>query len=135
MQSFISTSVEQTHKIAAQLIKNNKVNLICLYGELGSGKTTFVQGLGEILGVKNRIISPTFVIVREYDIAASNQKPVNWKLEAGNWRQLIHIDCYRLDSAKDTKSFNFEEYWSDPKNLVVIEWAERIRNVLPKKKD
>lgn len=75
--------------------------------------------------------------------AASSQPPAastrqqetgNWMPDAGNWQQLIHIDCYRLDSAKDTKSFNPEEFWSDPKNLVVIEWAERIRDILPRKR-
>ena len=143
MKSFVSNSIIDTHHLAAELLKNLTTNLICLYGDLGTGKTTFVQGLAKALGINHRIVSPTFVIVREYDIAASSQPPAastrqqetgNWMPDAGNWQQLIHIDCYRLDSAKDTKSFNPEEFWSDPKNLVVIEWAERIRDILPRKR-
>jgi tRNA threonylcarbamoyladenosine biosynthesis protein TsaE len=122
----ISSSPTQTQALATKLLPSLKTNLICLYGDLGSGKTTFVQGLAKALKIKQRIISPTFVIVREYKI--SYQLPVT------SYQLLTHIDCYRLKSAADARSFNFEEYWSNSRNLVVVEWAERIRNILPKKR-
>jgi len=128
---FISNSIENTHHYAAQLLSYLKTNLICLYGDLGSGKTTFVQGLAQALGIKKRIISPTFIIVKEYPI--HYPLPIT-HLPITHYPSLIHIDCYRLHSALDAKSFNFQELWSNPKNLVVIEWAEKIKPILPKKR-
>lgn len=145
---FISNSIENTHHYAAQLLSYLKTNLVCLYGDLGSGKTTFVQGLAKALGIKKRIISPTFIIVREYQImnnascvmhndSSSNcieRSIIHYPLSIIHYSLLIHIDCYRLSSALDAKSFNFQELWSKPKNLVVIEWAEKIKKILPKKR-
>lgn len=122
----ISNSVQDTHRIAQQLLSSLKTNLICLYGDLGSGKTTFVQGLAKALGIKKHIISPTFIIMKEYSI--------HHPLSMIYYSSLIHIDCYRLHSALNAKSFNFQELWSDKNNLVVIEWAEKIKNILPKKR-
>lgn len=116
-----SKSVSETHKIAENLLKNlNNTNLLCLYGELGAGKTTFVQGLAKGLGIKKRVISPTFVMMREYKISSC--------------LILYHIDLYRVESENDLKSIDLEELWSDSKNLVVIEWAEKIKPILPKKR-
>ncbi len=141
----ISSSVKETHSIAKKLLGNLPTNLLCLYGELGAGKTTFVQGLAKALGIKKRVLSPSFVLVREYSAArsqqpaTSGQKPAarsqqDWKQATGNWQLLYHIDCYRLSSKDDLKSIDLKEFWSNPKNLVVIEWAERIKNILPKKR-
>jgi tRNA threonylcarbamoyladenosine biosynthesis protein TsaE len=121
----ISPSSQETQNFAAKLLPNLKANVICLYGDLGAGKTTFVQGLAKTLGIKQRIISPTFIIVREYKIPIYPLSMIHYSL-------LIHIDCYRLESEVDAKSFNLQEIWSNPQNLVVIEWAERIKHVLPK---
>jgi len=114
-----SSSVKETHKLAEKILKEIKSNLICLYGDLGSGKTTFTQGLAKALGVKGRVISPSFVLVREYETKT---------------QKLIHIDCYRLRSEKDFKAMDLEELWSDPENLVIIEWAGKVKNILPKKR-
>lgn len=123
----ISKSVSQTHKIADNLLKNlANANLLCLYGELGAGKTTFVQGLAKSLGIKKRVISPTFVMMREYPIIANSQ------LLIINF--LYHIDLYRIESEKDAISLNLKELWSGSNNLVIIEWAEKIKKILPKKR-
>jgi len=115
---YLSNCASQTKKIAARVLINLKdINLLCLYGELGSGKTTFVQGLAKALGIQKRILSPTFIILRQY------------KLKKGNF---YHLDCYRVESEKDFKSIDLPEIWSDPKNLVVIEWADRIQKILPR---
>jgi tRNA threonylcarbamoyladenosine biosynthesis protein TsaE len=124
----ISNSVGQTYKIAQNLLPRLvDFNLICLYGDLGSGKTTFVQGLSQALGIKKRILSPTFVILREYKIKNSPSF-------ISHYSSLVHIDCYRIKSENNLKSIDLKELWSNPANLVIIEWAERIKGILPNKR-
>ncbi|PIS08850.1 tRNA (adenosine(37)-N6)-threonylcarbamoyltransferase complex ATPase subunit type 1 TsaE [Candidatus Beckwithbacteria bacterium CG10_big_fil_rev_8_21_14_0_10_34_10] len=116
--TFISASEKETRKIAGILKKKFKKNrLACLYGPLGSGKTTFVKGLGKALKVKDRVSSPTFLLMKEYK---------------GKGFNLIHLDCYKIESVKDLKSFDLEELLKDKKNIVVIEWAEKVDKILPK---
>ncbi len=109
--------------------------VIALYGELGSGKTTFVQGLAEGLGIKKRIVSPTFIIVRSYNIENQKSKIKNQKykskvkiLEIGT---LYHIDLYRIAKEKDVVELGLKEILDNPNNIVVIEWAEKMRSFLP----
>ena len=134
-----SNSSLQTQKLAKKFLEKLKgKNLICLYGQLGSGKTTFVQGLAKALGVKKRVVSPTFILLREYEVT-SHQSPVarkenSWELETGGWQRLTHLDCYRIESEQDLKSFDLKELWEDKKNLVVIEWAEKLKKILPKER-
>jgi tRNA threonylcarbamoyladenosine biosynthesis protein TsaE len=122
-----SRSISKTHKLATEVLKNlADVNVLCLYGELGAGKTTFVQGLAQALGVKHRIISPTFILIREYGL--------NFQTDLLSLKKLIHLDFYRIDSAKDIKSFSLKELIIDKNNLVVIEWADKIKTLLPEKR-
>ena len=136
---YTSNSPLQTKKIASKILPKLKgKNIICLYGELGAGKTTFVQGLAKALGIKKRLTSPTFILLKEYKVA-SHQPPatrmgINWKLETGNWKHLIHVDCYRLASEKDLKSIDLTEIWEDKQNLVIIEWAEKFSQILPRQR-
>ena len=106
-------------KIATDLIRNH-ANVLALTGELGSGKTTFVQGLAEGLGIKQRIISPTFILVRKYAVPSIS---------------FYHIDLYRLEKnvEAEVRNLGVEEIWQNPDNIVVIEWAEKIRSMIPKK--
>jgi len=131
---YISNSPLQTQEFAKKVLTKLKgKNPICLYGELGSGKTTFVQGLARALGVKKRVISPTFILMRSYQLpVTSYQKRGDWRLATGDWQHLIHLDCYRIESEKDLKSFDLKELCEDKKNLVVIEWAEKLKKILPK---
>ena len=92
-----------------------------LSGNLGGGKTTFLQGFSAGLGIKEKVLSPTFVILRKFRIA-----------ETGFFQYFYHIDCYRLKNEKDILELEFKEIISDPKNIVAIEWPEKIKNVLPK---
>jgi tRNA threonylcarbamoyladenosine biosynthesis protein TsaE len=89
-----------------------------LSGDLGSGKTTFVQGLAHALGIQNRIVSPTFILMRSYQI------------EDGIF---YHIDTYRLDQnpEKELNGLGFEEICENSKNIVVVEWAEKVKSILP----
>ena len=103
-------------KIAADL-KGGET--LALTGELGSGKTTFIQGLAEGLGVKGRIISPTFILMRKYEASKSD---------------FYHIDFYRLedDLENEIKNLGIDDIWEKKDNIVAIEWAEKIESSLPK---
>lgn len=120
-QLFVSSSSEETQEVAFKLASElKKGTTICLYGNLAAGKTTFTQGLASFLGI-SRLVSPTFIIMRQY--------PVNSHPEI---RTLFHLDLYRLNSVEDIKAFDVEEIWSDPSNLLVIEWPEKFTDILPK---
>lgn len=137
---YITNSKEETQelgeKIAKELDKSRRV--LVLYGELGSGKTTFVQGLAIGLGIKKRIISPTFIIIREYKISPP-RSPLG-HLGGGEatistparCNTLYHIDLYRIESKRELKRLGLEEIFEDLRNIVAIEWAEKIENLLPK---
>ena len=90
---------------------------LCLYGDLGSGKTTFIQGLAKGLGIKKRVISPTFVFMKQY-------KP-----------SFYHVDLYRINKVGEAKGLGLEEIFNEPKAIIAIEWAEKIKKILPKKKE
>lgn len=115
MEKYLSNSDNQTKEIAAKLAKRSKNHIFALSGELGAGKTTFVQGFAQGLGIKEKIISPTFVLVRQHKIPDSQ-------------KILYHIDLYRVENIS---SLGLEEIWSDPNNIILIEWAEKLKE-LPK---
>lgn len=117
---FISKSFNETQEIAFNFAKDLKAaNVICLYGNLGSGKTTFVQGFARGLGIKKRIISPTFIIARSYKIETLN---------------FIHIDLYRIENKKDLLGLGINEMLTDKNNTLIIEWAEKLGDLMPKKR-
>jgi len=110
----ITKSSKETFKAGELLAKELKSKkIICLEGDLGGGKTTFTQGLAKGLGIKERITSPTFVLIKEYE-------------------NLIHIDCYRVQE-KDLKKLDFKKILKSDK-IKVIEWANKIKGLLPKNK-
>jgi len=117
----IVKSVDSTKKLAKKILEKNPDSfVIALYGELGSGKTTFVQGLAESLGIKKRVLSPTFVFQRTYN------------LEGQNYQKLHHIDLYRLSSLAEAQAIGIEEILTEKNALIVIEWPEIIEEILPK---
>ena len=123
---FKTNSSVQTKKIAgilaSELLKTKmKKNalVLALSGELGSGKTTFTQGLAKGLGMKEKIKSPTFLIIKSY------------KLRVKNFKNFIHIDAYRLKKPKDILALGWREMSGDTKNIIVIEWAKHIAKILP----
>lgn len=97
--------------------------VIALTGDLGSGKTSFVQGFAEALGIKERVTSPTFAIQKVYKL-----NPI----KRMGYEHLIHIDAYRIKDPKEILDLGWEKLLSSPKNIVVVEWAERIKKILPK---
>ncbi len=96
--------------------------LLCLHGELGSGKTTFAQGFARGLGISGRLLSPTFIIVRRYGRARSDST------------FLYHIDLYRISDSRDVSELGLLEIFADQDAFVLIEWAERIADMLPEKR-
>lgn len=118
MKQYITTSENETRKIAFKLARKIKANIIALSGELGAGKTIFVQGFAKALGIKDKIISPTFVLIRQHKIPNTGGI-------------LYHIDLYRLENNIDIKQLGINEIISNPDNLVLIEWAEKLAE-LPK---
>lgn len=119
MQQFKTSSSQETQKLAFDLAKNIKKGIIALTGELGTGKTTFVQGFAKGLGIQDKIISPTFVLIRQHKLPS-------------NKNILYHIDLYRLEGNINIKQLGIEELLNSD-NLVLIEWADKIEKSLPKK--
>lgn len=97
-----------------------RATVVGLYGDLGSGKTTFVQAAAKALGVVEKVNSPTFLIVKSY------------KLKVESFKTLIHIDAYRLKHGDELRKLRFDELLADPQNLIFVEWAERVADLLPK---
>lgn len=128
---FLTKNKAETEKIAIDFAKGlHGGETVALFGELGSGKTTFVKGLAKGLGIKDLITSPTFVFMKEY---SSNLKFKTCL--AGrqvNNLKLLHIDCYRLESADDAISLGITEYFNNKIYILAIEWAEKIKKILPK---
>ena len=122
MKQYISKSTEETKKIAKKIAKKIKGGeVLGLVGNLGTGKTHFTKGLAEYFKIQRAITSPTFVLLKPYSIS----KDIKIK-------QLVHIDCYRLSSPEELLAIGLNEFIKDKNNIVVIEWAEKIKPVLPK---
>jgi len=118
-------------KFAANFAKKLKGGeILALVGELGAGKTTFTQGLAIGLKIKGKITSPTFVIMNEYPVAP-RKRAGNYKLKILNFK-LLHLDAYRLKDEKDLSALGVAELLNDPNNIVVIEWADKIKKFLKK---
>jgi len=115
-------SAEETARVGKEI--GNKLRtsrIICLYGELGSGKTTFVQGFARGLGITTRLLSPTFIIVRRY------QTPRRFSF-------LYHLDLYRLSGEKELEGLGIPEILADTSSIVLIEWAEKLGDLMPEKR-
>jgi tRNA threonylcarbamoyladenosine biosynthesis protein TsaE len=112
----VSASPEETWGLGIRLGELARAgDLFCLEGELGSGKTCFVQGLGRGLGIRDSIHSPTFILANEH---------------RGGRLPLYHLDVYRVRSAGEAFGFGLDDYLASD-GVLVIEWAEKIREALP----
>ena len=116
----ITRSIEETQKFAKEFAGKLKPgDIIALYGDLGAGKTIFVQGLAKGLGFKGKVFSPTFIFLRPYKLN-------------GKIKTLYHIDLYRLEDMKGLKNIGIEEFLNEKYAVSAIEWAEKIEHLLPK---
>ncbi len=109
-------------KLSRELAKIKGPAVILCRGDLGTGKTTFIQGFAKGLGVKGKVKSPSFTLMKEY------------KIKKAGFRKLYHIDCYRVNSSREVKSLiGREEILEKPQNIVIIEWGERADGAINKK--
>jgi len=122
-KQYITSSSEETQEIAQEFGRKLKSgDFIALFGELGSGKTTFAQGLMKGLGVKKRIISPTFIIIRKYKLP---ERTINF----------YHVDLYRIEGNVDELSgIGITELIKEGKDIIAVEWAEKMKDLLPQKR-
>lgn len=125
---YITKNAEETFSIGKKLgsdivtfevgRKSDKIPVICLFGNLGSGKTTFTQGFAEGIGLKRRILSPTFILVKKY-VLSSVQK------------FFYHIDLFRIQSSSHLIGLGLADIFQDRSALVIVEWADRLGPLLP----
>jgi tRNA threonylcarbamoyladenosine biosynthesis protein TsaE len=102
------------------LKKKNKTTLVCLSGDLGSGKTTFSQIIARILGVEEVVTSPTFIIQKTY------------KTKDLVFQSLVHIDVYRFEESKELSVLGFNNLLKQESTLILLEWPEKVAEILPK---
>lgn len=109
-------SAAETQKVAERLAGELPAGaVVCLHGELGAGKTCFVQGLARALGIKRPVGSPSFTLINEYR----------------GRRALAHVDLYRIRGAADAFGLGLEDYLNHFEGVVAIEWAERAKELWP----
>lgn len=124
----VSKSVRDTREIAKifldKILKREKTSkgamVVCLSGDLGAGKTAFTQSVAKHLGIKNKVISPTFVIIKNYE------------LRIMNYKKLFHIDAYRLKNEKELLNLGWEEIIKNKDHLVFVEWPENVSKIIPR---
>jgi len=125
-----STSIEETHQIAREVLEALQADdsipgtgtIVALQGNLGAGKTVFVKGVAQTLGVIEEVTSPTFVIEKIYKLP-----------EGGRWKQLVHIDAYRLEGEEELRAIDWGRVATDPGNLVMMEWPEQVGLGVPER--
>lgn len=119
MKKTIEThSPEETERIASGLARSLPPgSVVALYGDLGAGKTVFARGFARGLGITEPLSSPTFTIVQEYPVPGGGI--------------LYHLDLYRIDNSDAALAFGVDEFLNDPDARVLLEWPERIEDILP----
>ncbi len=120
IKEHLTTNPAQTKKLGKSLAQKalksssrKRAFVVGLGGELGSGKTTFLQGFASGLGIRGRVLSPTFIIIRRL-------------------KNFYHIDCYRIQRPKELLDLGFKKIVDNPQNIIAIEWADRVKKILPK---
>lgn len=118
-----SASARHTMDAAASIVRgmvpSSGASVIALSGDLGAGKTQFAKGVAHELGITRTVTSPTFLIMRSYET------------KQGPWKQLFHLDCYRVDNPEELRALGWDDIVRNPDNIVLIEWAQRISALLP----
>lgn len=125
--SRMNISLGDMEKVAQEIVASvlplsDNAHVIALSGNLGAGKTTLVQHIARILGITETVTSPTFVLMKQYPV------------QHHTFTQLVHIDAYRLEKPEELHALRINSIFSDPGNLVIIEWPEHVASVLPAQK-
>jgi tRNA threonylcarbamoyladenosine biosynthesis protein TsaE len=129
MTTITTYSSEETRNLGEKIAKvfmgkadkTERATIVSLEGDLGGGKTTFVQGLGRGLGLRDAILSPTFILFRRYDLSSQP------------FSDFYHFDCYRIESQSDQfglREMGVGQIIKNPKNIVAIEWADKIKSTI-----
>jgi len=119
VQKFSSSSPQETRDVGKKLIELfGKKQIYCLYGPLAAGKTTLVKGMARALNVNRTVVSPSYILLREY----VGDSP------------LFHLDLFRLTDSSEIIEAGLDEYLVDPHGVVAVEWADRAEEILPSKR-
>ena len=122
MKNYLTNSDSETIKLGEDFAESlESEDVVLLSGDLGAGKTTFVQGVARGLGIKDRILSPTFVLVRNHEV------------NSDKFNNLNHIDLYRIEGQENLDKLGISEFISSQNSITIIEWAEKLKNFNPKK--
>ncbi len=122
----VSKNLQETNKIAKLFVdkilsaKKAGALVVGLSGDLGAGKTAFTKAVAKYLGVKSKVDSPTFVIMKKYPLKKQKHKA------------LLHFDAYRLEDEKELLNLGWQEIVSNKDFFIIIEWPENVKKVLPK---
>ncbi len=125
----LTKSPEGTKKLGKKIAANLAGGeIFALSGDLGSGKTTFIQGFAKALGINQRVLSPTFIILRKYVIKPQDRKNLNVT-------KLYHLDLYRLEGAIESqiKELGLFDFWEEDDAVTIIEWADKATGIYPKR--
>ena len=118
MEPILVKNLNDLDSAAAKVIEQISPNrIICLYGGMGAGKTTFIKSLCKVLGVADNVVSPTFALINEY--STPQGMPV------------YHFDFYRINKIDEVFDFGYEEYFYSSQGICLIEWPEIIEDILP----
>lgn len=123
----LANNMEETAQIAGEFIEAvlekgvglEKALVLGLHGDLGAGKTAFTKAVAKYLGVKDKVDSPTFILMKKYPIKSQKHK------------YLYHLDAYRFDKEQELLDLGWEEIINDKDNLVLIEWPDNVSGVMP----
>lgn len=120
----ITKTSKQTESLGKKFVNSlSGGGVFGLVGELGAGKTAFVKGVAKGLLIKQKITSPTFVLMRVY---STKNKTI---------KHLVHVDAYRIKKAAHLSGIGLEDYLADPKALVLVEWADKVKKLIKPKKN
>lgn len=120
-QEYITTSAAKTQAIGVMISQKIHRGVISLSGNLGYGKTTFIQGFAKGLGIPSQIISPTFIMIRTYNIPHKTGR-------------FYHIDLYRAMSEKDIVGLGIPEFLNEHDAILAVEWPDRLGELMPRKR-
>lgn len=126
MEPILISDLDELQKYAEALLNDllkepkDKALLVTLSGELGAGKTAFVQMMGKLLGISSTMPSPTFAICRKY------------QTNNGPFKNVIHMDAYRLKSSEELRAVDFDTLLKTPNTVIFLEWPENVLNALPR---
>lgn len=128
MDERIISSIEELETYAKSVLSDlsflphEGAVVLALMGDLGAGKTAFVKAVAKELGITEHITSPTFVIMKTYDLPPTTNH---------GFKTLTHIDAYRLESAHELEVLGWKELLADPDALIAIEWPEKVPGAMP----